>query len=84
MVFSLEVDIDDTLLRIVATGSAAILLGASVAETSLEATKKDNAQAIGGRAQAGSLVWRDFLTLRQNLSEELSKRLPQRIYIDRG
>jgi len=39
---------------------------------------------VAGRSQAANAVWRDFLTLRQNISDELSKRLPQQIYINRG
>jgi len=81
----LEADETDTeLTHLIALGAAATLLGASMSEATLERTKKDNVEAVSGRAQAAGLVWRDFLTLRQNMSEELSKRLPQRIYIDRG
>ena len=81
----LEADEADTeLTHIIALGTAALLLGGTLMETTVESTKKDNAVAVGQRAQAGSLIWRDFLTLRQAMSEEQSKRLPQRIYIDRG
>ena len=70
--------------RLIALGAAGLLLGGSLAEATLERTKKDNTEAVAGRGQAANAVWRDFLTLRQNISDELSKRLPQRIYIDRG
>lgn len=70
--------------HLVALGAAALLLGGALVETSLEATKKDNAEAMTQRGSAGDRLWRDFLTLRANMSEELGRRRPQRIYIDRG
>ena len=70
--------------RLISLGAAGLLLGGSMAEATLERTKKDNAEAVSGRGQAANAVWRDFLTLRQNISDELSKRLPQQIYINRG
>ena len=80
-----EADEADTeLTHLIALGTAALLLGTTMVETTVESTKKDNVQAVGQRAQAGGIIWRDFLTLRQAMSEEQSKRLPQRIYIDRG
>jgi hypothetical protein len=81
----LEADEADTeLTHLVALGAAAILLGASLSETTLESTKKDNSEAVSQRGSAGDRIMRDFLTLRQNMSEELSKRLPQRVYFNRG
>ena len=77
-------EVDTELTHLIALGTAALLLGGTLMETTVESTKKDNAVAVGQRAQAGSLIWRDFLTVRQAMSEEQSKRLPQRIYIDRG
>jgi hypothetical protein len=68
----------------IAMGAAALLLGAHVAETTIEATKKDNAAAVEQRRSVGSLLWRDFLTLRQNHHEELIRRVPQQIVISRG
>lgn len=75
---------DTELTQLVATGAAAILLGASVSETTLESTKKENQGAVSQRSAAGASLWRDFLTLRQSMSEELSKRLPSQIYVNRG
>ncbi len=77
-------EVDTELTHLVALGATALLLGGSMVEATLERTKKDNADAVMSRAEAGSIVWRDFLTLRQTMSEELSKRLPQQIYINRG
>lgn len=68
----------------VAIGAAAVLLGAALSETSLEATKKDNAEAVSQRGGVADRLWRDFLTLRVNVTESLGRRRPQRIYIDRG
>jgi hypothetical protein len=80
-----EADETDTeLTHLIALGAAAICLGASISETTLEATKKDNAEAVNQRQSAGDRLWRDFLTLRQNMSEELTKRQPQRIFVNRG
>ena len=81
------VEADETtieLTHLVATGAAALLLGASISETTLERTKKDNVEAAGSRSAAAQSVWRDFLTLRQTMSEELSKRLPNQIYVNRN
>ena len=80
-----EADEADTeLTHLVALGASALLLSTVLFETTLESTKKDNVPAVEQRGRVSSLIWRDFLTLRQNMSEEQSKRLPQRIYIDRG
>jgi hypothetical protein len=77
-------ELDTELTHLIATGAAAILLGASLSETTLESTKKDNVEAVGQRSSAGDRLWRDFLTLRQNMSEELGRRLPQQILFNRG
>lgn len=69
---------------LVALGAAAVLLGAALSETTLEATKKDNAEAVSQRGSAADRIWRDFLTLRSNVQETLARRRPQRIFIDRG
>jgi hypothetical protein len=81
----LEADEADTeLTHLIATGAAALLLGASLAEATLDSTKKDNIEAVGQRGSAADRIMRDFLTLRQNMSEEQGRQNPQRIYIDRG
>jgi hypothetical protein len=81
----LEADEADTeLTHLIALGAAAILLGASLSATAQEAAKKDNIESVQGRPAIANQVMRDFLTLRQNMSEELTRRLPQRIYVNRG
>lgn len=80
-----EADEADTeITHLIALGAAAILMGAAITETTLESSKKDNAEAVAQRGGAGDRMWRDFLTLRQNMSEELGRRLPNRIYVNRG
>lgn len=74
----------EELTRIIATGAAALLLGASVVEATLDSTKKDNTDAVQKRNSAGSILWRDFLTLKQQYSTELSRDHDNRIVIDRG
>ena len=73
----------DELTHLVATGAAAIVLGASLVEATIEGTKKDNVEAVSQRGAVGTSLWRDFLTLRANMSEELTKRLPSRILVHR-
>ena len=70
------------LIEIVCTGAAAICLGASVSETQMARASKDS-QARGTRDIASSL-WRDFLTLRTNLSEGLGRARPGVIRVNRG
>lgn len=72
------------LTHLIATGAAAIVLGASLAETSISVTKKDNIAAPDRRGQAADRLWRDFLTLKQNYKEELVRDIPARVVIDRG
>ena len=80
-----EADEADTeLTHLIALGAAALCLGASISETTLESTKKDNAEAVSQRQSAGDRLWRDFLTLRQNASHELVNRQPQKIFVSRG
>lgn len=77
-------DDNEEITLLIATGAAAVALGAAVPETSLSVTKKDNVQASDRRGQAADRLWRDFLTLRQNFQHELQLLNPQRILIDRG
>lgn len=74
----------DNLTRIIATGAAALLLGGSAVEATLENTKKDNADAVGQRGQVGGLLWRDFLTLKAEYARELGRHNEARVLIDRG
>lgn len=74
----------EELTHLIATGAAAILLGASMVDTTIQGTKKDNAEAVSRRQAVGNLLWRDFLTLKQEYSRELGRRLPQQILINRG
>lgn len=80
-----EADEADTeLTRLIALGAAALLLGGALIEAAIEGTKKDNVEAISQRQAIGSSLWRDFLTLRQGMSEELGRRLPNQIIVNRG
>ena len=73
-----------SLTRLIATGAAALVIGSSMVEATLENTRKDNADAVGQRNQVGGVLWRDFLTLRQEFSRELGRHNESRILIDRG
>lgn len=77
-------EVSDELTRLIATGAAAVALGSTLAETSLSRTKKDNVEAVNARQPAANSLWRDFLTLKQNYSQELGRELPQQIIINRG
>lgn len=77
-------DGDPELTRLIATGAAALALGGTVVEATLENTKKDNADAVSQRSQAASLLWRDFLTFKQEYARELGRHNESRILIDRG
>ena len=77
-----EVEATNGLIELVSTGTAALLLGASVSETQMARASKDS-QARGTRDVASSL-WRDFLTLRTNLSEGLGRERPNTIRVNRG
>lgn len=70
--------------HLIAVGTAALVLGASMVDTTIQGTKKDNAEAVGQRASVGNTLWRDFLTMRQEYSRELGRRLPQQVLINRG
>jgi hypothetical protein len=72
------------LTRLIATGAAALALGGSMVEATLENTKKDNAEAVSQRSQAGSLLWRDFLTLKQEYGRELGRDHESSVVILRG
>jgi len=68
----LEADtLSEALTQCVATGAAALAMGASRSSTDLESTKKDS-QERGKRNPANDL-WRDFITLRTAVSEDLAK-----------
>ena len=70
------------LIEIVATGAAALCLGAAVSETNLASSSKDSQ----GRQKedVAARLWRDFLTLRGNLSEGLSRDRGNRFRVSRG
>jgi len=68
----LEADtLTEALTECIATGAAALCVGASRSSTDLESTKKDS-QVRGDRNPANDM-WRDFITLRAALSEDLSR-----------
>lgn len=64
----------DELTHMVATGAAALLLGASLVETSLQSSKEHAAEQMSRRSSTGNVLWRDFLTLKQNFAETLGRR----------
>jgi len=67
----LEADsISEALTQCIATGAAALCVGAARSSTDLEAAKKDS-QFRGQRNPANDL-WRDFVTLRSALAEDLA------------
>lgn len=75
----------DELTRMVATGAVALCLGGHLVETTIQGTKHENAQAVSQRAQVGSLLWRDFLTMKQAYSEQLGRQGDaNRILVSRG
>ena len=68
----LEADtFNEQLVQCVATGAAALTVGASRSATDLESTKKDS-QFRGQRNPANEL-WRDFVTLRTAISEDIAR-----------
>jgi len=67
----LEADsISEALTQCVATGAAALMVGASRSSTDLESAKKDS-QFRGQRNPANDL-WRDFITLRSAIAEDVA------------
>jgi hypothetical protein len=72
------------LTYLISMGAAALLLGGSLVDTTIQGTKKDNAEAVGRRSQVGGLLWRDFLTMKQEYARELGRANETRIVIDRG
>ena len=70
----LEADtISEALTECIATGAAALAVGASRSSTDLESAKKDS-QMRGQRNPANDL-WRDFITLRTALSDDLNSQV---------
>ena len=70
------------LVEMVATGAAALCLGATVSETNMASSSKDSQTRKQG--DTASKLWRDFLTLRGNFSEGLARDRGTRIRVDRG
>lgn len=60
----------EALKQCVATGAAAIALGASRSSTDLESAKKDS--QFRGQRNPGSDLWRDFVTLRSSLAADVA------------
>jgi hypothetical protein len=70
----LEADsISEALTECIATGAAALAIGASRSSTDLESSNKDS-QVRGQRNPANDL-WRDFITLRTALSDDLASQV---------
>lgn len=72
------------LTHLIAMGAAALALGGTIVEATIENTKKDNADAVSQRTQVGGLLWRDFLTLKQEYAREFTRKHEPGIVIDRG
>ena len=70
------------LVEIVATGAAALCLGATVSETNLASSSKDS--QTRKQEDTAAKLWRDFLTLRGNLSEGLARDRGTRLRVSRG
>ncbi len=75
-----ESEADNGLIEMVATGAAALLLGATVSEQQLAKSSKDSQE----REDVGTRLWSDFLTLRESYSEGLSREVGNEFLIDRG
>jgi hypothetical protein len=63
--------LSESLVQCIATGAAAVSLGASVAETSMAFASKDS-QSRGERSVADKL-WREFVTLRSALADDIAR-----------
>lgn len=70
-------DTDESLNELIALGTAALLLGASTTETGHES----EVQRYG---QPASVLWRDFITLRQSYGEKLAQDTVLGFEYDRG
>lgn len=73
---------DAAVTAIAGMGAAALCLGASISERSMEPSNKDN-QAEGQRADPASLLWRDFLTMRDEYARDLGDEYAQEISVQR-
>ena len=70
----LEADtLSEALTQCIATGAAALVLGATRAHTDMEAASKDS-QFRGQRNPADQL-WRDFVTIRSSIIEDLASQV---------
>jgi len=69
--------------QMVATGAAALILGASVSEVSMEPGRREGGD-VGARQAAGDALMLDFLTLKAQYAEELSRETATRFAVDRG
>lgn len=63
--------LSEALTQCVATGAAAIALGASVAETSMAFASKDSQQR--GERSVADKLWREFVTLRSALADDIAR-----------
>lgn len=69
------------LVELVATGAAALLMGATVAATDNERAKRDS--ATSRPESASQVLWRDFLAQRDSWSEDISRDTVRYFYIER-
>ncbi len=63
--------LSEAVTQCVATGAAAIALGASVSETALESSKKDS--QTRRESNPAQDLWREFITLRSALSDDIAR-----------
>ncbi len=63
--------LSEALTQCIATGAAAIALGASISETSLESSRKDS--QVRRERNPGQDMWREFITLRSALSDDIAR-----------
>jgi hypothetical protein len=73
---------DESLVEMVALGAAALLMGADTAASNRETAKKDS--QVRGRLNPANALWRDFITLRNQYSEELGEETAIGFNINRG
>lgn len=70
------------IVKMVATGAAALLLGATITESELERSKQDDQNRR--LPTAAQIAWRDFLTLKKAFAEEISRDGVTKFLVNRG
>lgn len=75
-------DANEDIHELVCTGAAALLAGASVSETDVERAKKDSQNRQP--ESAAQVLWRNFITLKRQMSDELSRDTVTHFFVERG